>query len=160
MTKLQYGDLIAFYPTSKMGELIRIVDSKGLGNYSHWATFIGYRRGIPLFIESHEGRGGVVILALKEWQNTYDIYRAKELKPRPEKDLLNLLGNGYNFKKIWLILKNRMFGTKLFGGSPDKPICTELCNFAYRYRLAPAGQATPYTLENSVELECIYKSNR
>lgn len=158
ITKFKYGDLLAFRPTSKTGELIRIIDSKGKGQYSHWAVFLGYRRGVPIFIESHEGRGGVVIVGLKEWFNTYDVYRPKKLKPRPEVDLLKLLGNEYDYKRIWLILKNRLFGTKLFGDSPKNPICTELCNYAYRYKLAKPGQATPYTLEKSSELECIYQS--
>jgi len=158
MIKLKYGDLIAFYPTSFFGEIVCIIDSKGLGSYSHWAVFTGYEKGVPMFIESND-KMGVVMLALKEWQNNFDIYRAKKLKPKLVSELYSMIGNKYGFNRIWSILLNRLFRFPLWGESPYEPICTELCNYAYHYRLAPAGQATPYTLEKSKELKCIYKSN-
>lgn len=159
MIKLKYGDLIAFRPTSKTGELIRAIDSRGFGDYSHWAFFWGYKDGAPLFLESVEGRG-VQVNMLEEWRNTFDIYRPIDLKPRPVREMLLLVGAKYDYNRIWAILMNRLFGKKLYADSPTQPICTEYVNYGYKYKIVPAGTATPFTLENSDKLQCIYKSNQ
>ena len=160
MIKLKKGDLLAFQPSSKMGEMIRVIDSKGEGKYSHWAIFWGYKDGAPLFLESVEGVG-VRPCVLLEWRQNYDVYRPVDpkIEMRDVGDLILLIGAKYDYKRIWVILKNRLFGTPLYADSPTKPICTEFVNFAYRYKLVKSGQATPFTLEKSKKLECVYKSN-
>lgn len=147
MKKFKYGDILCFKPNSLIGHLIVIVDSKGLGNYSHNAVFLRYQNGVPLFIESHESnKRGVAIQQLREEWNNYDVYRSN-LKPRPVKELLKLLGNKYDGKRLWKIVKFRFFGIKIDSDDSNELICSELVNYAFNYKLLPAGYSTPYEIE-------------
>lgn len=154
--KLKYGDLIAFEPTSKTGKLIRRIDSGGKGKFSHYGFFWCEKDGALLFLESVEGHG-VRVNILQEWRQNYTIYRPADetIKPRAINEMLVLVGAKYDYKRIWALLKNRLFDIPLYADSPTSPICTEYVNFGWNYNLVKAGTATPYTLETSDTLKVL-----
>lgn len=158
-TKYTYGDILCFRPTTFKGDLIVAIDSKGLGQYSHNAIFWKYIFGKPYFIEAHENNGrGVGIVQLQEYWNNYDVYRPT-IKPRPERQLLDKMGNSYSKGRLWKIFLNRLFGIKITSDNADEMICTELVNYAYRYELLKAGYETPYEIEKLAQTGLLTKIN-
>lgn len=138
---MKYGDIILFKPTGLMGKLISKIDGSP---YSHVGVFLEYDNGVPLFIESHEKKGGVVITKLQEWQN-YTVLRPIKIKPRPKQELLELLGTGYDFSMLGWILKAKLFGKEAPNNSPTLLICSEFADYAYHYKIGNGRVATPKT---------------
>lgn len=138
--KLKFGDIILFKPTSLTGKLISLVDGSP---YSHVGIFLEYKDGIPLIIESHEKRGGVVIIKLEEWGN-YDVFRTK-LKPRPKKEVLTMLGSGYDYSMLIWIFGSKIRKDDRLNNSPTLLICSELADFVYHYKIGEGKVATPKT---------------
>jgi hypothetical protein len=143
--KYQYGDIILFKPTNGfVSRLISFVDGS---DYSHAAIFWKYEHGIPLFIESHEKRGGVVINKLQEWGN-FDVYRTETLLPRPEHEMLEMVGRKYDFSRLWWIFKAKVLKFKLQNNDETLVICSELVDFCYYYTLGEGLICTPKTISD------------
>lgn len=142
---MQYGDVIAFKPTTTYGKAISLFDGSP---YSHVAMFLKYEKGIPLFIESHEKKGGVVISKLHEWGN-YDIYRPIDLKPRPMKDMLDKLGTPYDGSMILHIIMAKTFKREQANNDFSRVICSEFIDYGYRYKVGGGFIATPKTFYSS-----------
>lgn len=137
----KYGDIIQFKPTTLYGKAIKFVDGSP---YSHTAMFLKYEKGVPLFIESHEKKGGVVISKLHEWGN-YDVYRPVDIKPRPMKEVLGKLGTEYDTFMILDILINKFFKSELYNNDDKKFICSEFKDWVYYYKVGNGYVATPKT---------------
>jgi len=143
--KLEYGDIIMFKPTGGIvSRLISLVDGS---KYSHGAIFLGYEFGVPLFIESHEKRGGVVINKLQEWSN-FDVLRPVALKPRPIEDMLKMVGSRYDYSLLWWIFKAKILRSKLQNNDNSSVVCTELVDFCYYYTLGDGYVCTPKTISD------------
>ncbi len=141
--KFQYGDVIMFRPTGGfVSRMISLIDGS---QYSHGAIFWKYENGVPLFIESHEARGGVVINKLQEWSN-FDVYRAKSLKIRPAHEMLETVGRRYDYSMLWWILKAKILKTKVQNNDDTIFICTELIDFGFWYSLGQGYICTPKTI--------------
>lgn len=162
--KFQYGDILCFRPTGIVGELIVAIDSKGLGDYSHNAIFWKYEQGIPLFLEAHEKNGrGVGIVKLQEHWNNYDVFRCVDLDVRPDKEMLDKLGNMYSRSRLFKIFMFRVFGVPIKSDNVDETICTEYVNFCFKYKLLTPGYETPWELQklirnNPKRFITVYKS--
>lgn len=143
--QLQYGDIIQFKPTTIYGKAIKVVDGSP---YSHTGMFLKYEEGIPLFIESHKKKGGVVISKLHEWGN-YDVYRPINIEPRPLVDMLNKLGRPYDSSMIIDIFITKTFKGKKYNNDDLSFICSELIDYAYHYKVGGGYVATPKTFADS-----------
>lgn len=143
--KYQYGDIIAFKPTG--GFVSKMISKIDGSPYSHIAIFWRYVDGVPLFLESHEARGGVVINKLQEWGN-FDVFRPKALKPRPEKEMLALVGNRYDYSMLWWILKAKLLHQKLQNNGNDTVICSEYADYGYYYTLGDGYVCKPSTIDS------------
>lgn len=141
----KYGDIIQFKPKTFYGKLIKLIDGSP---YSHTAMFLKYEKGVPLFIESHERKDGVVISKLQEWGN-YDVYRSTTLKPRPMKEVLEKLGTKYDGSMIVDIVKNKIIKKQPTNNDDTQFICSEFIDFAYRYKVGNGFVATPHTFYTS-----------
>lgn len=141
---MQYGDIILFKPTTLMGKLIAFIDGSP---YSHIGVFIEYRNGVPLFIESHEKKGGVVITKLEEWRN-YTIKRTA-LKPRPRHEVLSKLGTRYDSSMLWWIMKAKIFRTVQSNNDDSSLICSEFADYVFHYKIGGGNVATPKTFNDS-----------
>jgi hypothetical protein len=159
--RFEYGDIICFKPSTLIGYLIVFFDGWYRGKYSHNAIFLEYFEDIPLFIEAHESnKRGIAIQRLEERGN-YAVYRPISLQPRDKIEVLRLLNTKYDARRIWKILKHRLFGIKIPKDTPNEMICTEFVNFTYRNELIQPGYETPWELEKLVDsgrIECVYKS--
>jgi hypothetical protein len=146
--KFKYGDVIMFRPTGGfVSKMISLIDGS---EYSHGAIFWKYDNGVPLFIESHEARGGVVINKLQEWSN-FDVYRAKGLKARPINELLGMVGRRYDYSLLWWIFKTKILRSNLQNNDNTMVICTELVDFCYYYTLGAGYVCTPNTISNLIK---------
>lgn len=150
-TNLQYGDIILFEPTTFYGKCIKNVDG---GNYSHVGMFISTVEGIPLFIESHEKKDGVVISRLEYWKN-YKVLRAKDMKPVDIHETLSFLGKKYGTNTILRIILSKIFNTKIKNDDDTELICSETIDRLYKYKIGGGYVATPRTFEESPLLEDI-----
>jgi hypothetical protein len=148
---MKYGDILLFKPTSFTGKLIAWIDGSP---YSHGAVYIGKQNGHHLFIESHEKKGGVVMTRLEEWKN-YIVLRPKTLKPRPKREVLSKLGTRYDWSMIGWIFWSKIFPTQIDNNDDDMLICTEFCDFVYRYKIGKGKVATPKTFYESDEFDII-----
>lgn len=137
----QYGDVIFFKPAGLYGKAIKLVDGSP---YSHTAVFWKYEEGIPLFIESHENKGGVVISKLHEWGN-YDVYRPIDLKIRPIKEVLDKVSTEYDVWLIPTILLDKLLQAETFNNNQDKFICSEFVDYVFYYKIGNGKMATPKT---------------
>lgn len=150
-TKYKYGDIILFKPKhSLVSKLISIIDGSP---YSHAGFFLGYFKGVPMFIESHESKGGVVITKLEDWGN-YDVYRPIiQIRPQSIGRMLKLTGRKYDFSRLWWVVKAKIFGFRLQNNDESKLICSELVDYGWRYALGGAYLSTPATLAKSTKLK-------
>lgn len=142
--KLEYGDIILFKPSSLLGSLISFIDGS---EYSHVGMFIEYKNGVPLFIESHEKKNGVVITKLQEWQN----YTVKKtlIKPRRKREVLNMLGTSYDNSMLWWIFKAKVFSLKQENNDEKSLICSEFIDWCFNYQVGHGYVATPKTFNDS-----------
>lgn len=154
--KFQYGDVIMFRPTG--GFVSNAISKIGDSEYSHGAIFWKYVNGIPLFIESHESRGGVVINRLQEWSN-FDVYRPKGLEIRPAHELLEMVGRRYDYSMLWWILKARILKTKVQNNDNALVICTELVDFVFYYSLGRGYVCIPKTVPELAKAGIFEKFN-
>jgi hypothetical protein len=136
---MKFGDIIQFRPTGIIGRLIAFFDGS---EYSHTAIYLEKKYGVHLFIESHEEKRGVVITKLQEWRN-FDIFRPKDLLPRPRREVYNLLGRGYDYGRLVAILKSKLSQGKTYNNDDVKLICSELADYVYKYRLGKGEVLTP-----------------
>jgi hypothetical protein len=141
--KFRYGDIIAFKPTG--GFVSKMISKVDGSPYSHIAIFWRYVDGVPLFLESHEARGGVVINKLQEWGN-FDVFRPHALKPREEKEMLHLVGNRYDYSILWWIFKAKIFKKTLQNNDDTKVICSEYADYCYYYTLGEGKICTSKTI--------------
>lgn len=141
---MKYGTIILFKPTTLMGRLISFIDGS---EYSHIGMFIKYENGVPLFIESHEKKGGVVMSKLEEWKN----YTVKKplMKPRPKKEVLNMLGTSYDSSMLWWIFKAKIFSLKQENNDEKSMICSEFIDYCFNYQIGHGYVATPRTFNDS-----------
>lgn len=148
--KLEYGDIILFKPTGLIGKLITKIDGCP---YSHGAIFLKYEKGVPLFIESHESKRGVVISKLEEWNNYIVLRPLKShyFYPQEYKDTINLLGRKYDYGRLLMILKSKFDKFNIANNDPYKLICTELCDNVYGYKLGEGDICTPKTIYSLFE---------
>jgi len=152
--KYKYGDVIMFKPTGGIvSRLISLVDGS---KYSHGAIFLGYVEGVPLFIESHEKRGGVVINKLQEWGN-FDVFRSDSLKARPMGEMLKMVGRRYDYSMLWWILKAKILRSKLQNNDDALVICTELVDLCFYYTLGDGYVCTPKTISNLIKQKVFHK---
>lgn len=143
--KYKYGDIILFKPRSLTSKLIALIDGSP---YSHIGIFLENKDGVNLFIESHEKKRGVVITKLEEWGN-YEVIRPISLKPRPKKEVLAMLGTGYDYSMLGWIFWSKIFKKNQINNSPTLLICSELADFVYRYAVGEGNIATPKTFATS-----------
>ena len=141
---MQYGDIILFKPTTFMGKLISFIDGSP---YSHIGVFVEYKNGVPLFIESHEKKGGVVITRLQEWQN-YTVKRPL-VKPRAKKEVLSKLGTRYDNSMLWWIFKAKIFKSMEYNNDDTSLICSEFADYIFHYKVGNGYVATPKTFADS-----------
>lgn len=146
--KFKYGDVILFKPTG--GWFSRLISEIDGSEYSHAAIFWKYEHGVPLFIESHESKGGVVITQLQEWGN-FDVFRPNALIPRPEKEMLKMVGSRYDYSLLWWILKSKLKGRKTQNNDDKEVICSELVDKCYYYCLGDGYVCTPKTISDLVK---------
>lgn len=152
--KYKYGDIILFRPSGGfVSWLISKIDG---GQYSHGAIFWKYEHGVPLFIESHESKGGVVITKLQEWSN-FDVYRPTALQIRPAHEVLEMVGRKYDYSMIWWIFKSKLRRKKLQNNDDAQVICTELVDKCYYYCFGEGYICTPRTMELVVKTKIFDK---
>ena len=134
-----------FRPSGLIGKLITIIDGS---QYSHGAIYLGTYGGQKIFIESHEKKGGVVIVRLEEWRRNYDVYRPKHIKtPKDKREVLRLLNTPYDYGRLWWIFKSKILKFNLQNDDDKKLICTELCDNVWHYDLGSGKTCTPLTIE-------------
>lgn len=141
---MKYGDILIFKPTTLLGKLISFIDGS---EYSHIGMFIEYRNGVPLFIESHEKKGGVVMSKLEEWRN-YTV-KTPLIKPRKKREVLNMLGTSYDNSMLWWILKAKVFRFKQENNDEKSLICSEFVDWCFNYKVGGGYVATPRTFNDS-----------
>lgn len=127
-----------------MGKLISFFDGS---EYSHIGMFIKYDNGVPIFIESHEKKSGVVMTKLEEWRN-YTI-KSPTIKPRPKKEVLNMLGTSYDSSMLWWLLKAKVFKSKQQNNDEKSLICSEFIDWCFHYKVGGGYVATPKTFNDS-----------
>jgi len=148
----KYGDIILFKPIGLYGKAITFVDGSPI---SHIGVFWKYEKGIPLFFESHEKKGGFVISKLHEWGN-YEVRRPKKhLKIRPVKEVLNKVGTEYDKWLIIDILLNKLSKDTVYNNNENHFICSELADYIFYYKVGNGKLATPKTFYISNEFEKI-----
>jgi len=140
--KYKYGDVILFRSTG--GFVSNAIGKIDGSEYSHGAIFWKYSDGVPLFIESHEARGGVVVNKLQEWGN-FDVYRPLHLAPRPVDEMLSLIGRKYDYNLLWWIFKSKVLRRKQYNNDDLQLICTELVDHCYYYSIGNGCVCTPKT---------------
>lgn len=152
ISQAKYGDIILFEPTSVIGRVQVVIDNLSQPrkfNFSHGAIFLERVGDSCLMVES-VNRGGVRIAPLQEWKN-YTIVRPEGFGIiMPKKRLISKIYSDYDFNKIGRIFMSRIFNYPLTVDDDRKLICTELVNFAYRYKITKKGQCTPVTLANAI----------
>lgn len=149
---MKYGDIILFTPTSITGRLISMIDGSP---YSHVGIFIKYENGIPLFLESHEKKNGVVLSRLEEWGN-YKVLRPVALVPRFKADLVKLLGTKYDFSMIVWICVAKFLHKKEINNDFSKLICSELVDYTYHYSIGKGEICTPRMIAESELFTQVY----
>jgi len=154
--KFQYGDIIAFKPRHGWkSQAISLIDGSP---YSHVGFFWKYENGIPLFLESHEDRGGVVINQLKEWAN-FDVFRTERFSPRPEEEMLELVGTKYDKSLLWWIFKAKVLKFDLQNNGESELICSEFVDHGYYYALGGGYVCTPARINHLYRTGLLYKVN-
>jgi hypothetical protein len=149
---MKYGDILLFKPKGLIGKLISLADGSP---YSHAGLFIGYFNKVPIFIESHEKRGGVVLIKLEEWSNF--IVLRSESTPRPVRDVLQLLNTKYDYSRLFWILKAKLTNKSVTNNDESKLICSELVDYAYHYEFGKGKICTPATLARDSTLKRVHK---
>lgn len=142
---MNYGDIILFKPMTFRGRLISLIDGSP---YSHIGMFLRYDANIPLFIESDESTGGVVIMQLQDWQN-YIILKPVGISPRPIEQILEKLGTPYDTIMILDILLAKIFKRNKQNNNENKFICSEFIDYCYNYKIGQGNVATLKTFYQS-----------
>lgn len=153
--ELRYGDILMFKPKhSLVSKLISKIDGSP---YSHSGFFLGYFKGVPIFIEAHENKGGVVMTKLENWDN-YNVFRpAIKARPMPITKMLALLNTRYDMSRLWWIFKAKILGFDLQNNDSSRLICSELVDYGWRYVLGGAYLLTPAKIYNLYQAGVLIK---
>ena len=130
---MKAGDIILFKPKGLLGRLIAWVTKS---EYSHSAVVFGKEYGKVLLLEIDWTKSRIV--TLESMTREYDVFRVDKLEGREEDFKRNIIESGkyfnvmYDYEQLFSFVRRILFRAEEIANSPDKYICSELVDRAYK----------------------------